>query len=174
PRPPYRFRVLLRHAIELADVAAAFSQKLEQALTTRDAEGLQRLKTEHEGLLLNEQTMALEQEVLAAGKAIQSPQKSRQMHQEAQTFYAERPYMNAWEIAANISYGVSFALQAVVAVGYAASGGLALVPSFMIGAAGFGGSPTANAQTGGKDYSSSARDFVVGPVAPPPSPFSTP
>ncbi|TXH36055.1 MAG: hypothetical protein E6Q92_11570 [Burkholderiaceae bacterium] len=164
PRPPYRFRVMLRHAIELADVAAAFSQKLEQALTARDGEGLQRLKAEHEGQLLKEQATALQQELLAAGKAIESAQKNRQLHQETQTFYAGRPYMNAWEIAANISYGVSFALQAVVAIGYAASGGLALVPSFMIGAAGFGGSPTANAQTGGKDYSSSARDFVVGAV----------
>lgn len=164
PRPPYRLRVMLRHAIELADVAASFSQKLEQALTARDSEGLQRLKAEHEGRLLTEQTKALEQELLAAGKAIESAQKNRQMHQETQIFYAGRPYMNEWEIAANIAYGVSFALQAVVAIGYAASGGLALVPGFMVGAAGFGGSPQVSAETGGPNFSSSARDFVVGAV----------
>jgi hypothetical protein len=164
PRPPYRFRVMLRHAIELADIAAAFSQKLEQALTARDGEGLQRLKAEHEVQLLKEQAGALEQEIVAAGAAVESAQKVRQMQQETHDFFAQRPYMNDWEIAAALSYGVSCALQAVVAIGYAASGGLALVPSFMIGAAGFGGSPTANAQTGGKDYSSSARDFVVGAV----------
>jgi peptidoglycan hydrolase-like protein with peptidoglycan-binding domain len=164
PRPAYRFRVMLRHALELADLAAGFSQKLEQAMTARDSEGLQRLKAEQEGQLLTEQTEALKQELLVAGKAIESAQKNRQMHQETQQFFAGRPYMNAWEIAATISYGVSFALQAVTAIGYAASGGLALVPSFMIGAAGFGGSPTANVQTGGKDYSTSARDLVVGAV----------
>jgi hypothetical protein len=65
PRPPYRFRVMLRNAIELADVAAAFSQKLEQVLTARDGEGLQRLKADHEGQLLKEQTKALEEELLA-------------------------------------------------------------------------------------------------------------
>nr|WP_281722005.1 neuraminidase-like domain-containing protein [Nitrosomonas nitrosa] len=164
PRPPYRFRVMLRHAIELADVAAGFSQKLEQALTARDGEGLQRLKAEHEGRLLTEQTKGLEQELLAAGETIKSGQKSRQMHQETQTFYAGRPYMNEWEVAATISYAASFALQVVMAVGYIAAGGLALIPKFMIGAAGFGGSPTANAQTGGDQISQAARDAMVGAI----------
>lgn len=164
PRPPYRFRVMLRHAIELADVAVAFSQKLEQALTARDGEGLQRLKAEQEVQILMEQTTALQQEVLAAGKTIESAQKNRQMHQETQSFYAGRPYMNAWEIAATASYAASFALQVVMAVGYIAAGGLALIPKFMIGAAGFGGSPTANAQTGGDQISQAARDAMVGAI----------
>lgn len=162
PRPPYRFRVMLRHALELADVAAAFSQKLEQALTTRDGEGLQRLKAEHEGQFLKEQTKALEQELLAAAKAIESVQKSRQMHQETQQFFAGRPYMNAWEIAAAISYGVSAALQVGIAIGHAASGGAALVPTFTVGAAGFGGSPVATATTGGEPASKSVGELVVG------------
>jgi hypothetical protein len=165
PRPPYRYRVMLRHALELADVAVAFSQKLEQAMNARDGEGLQRLKAEHEGQLLKEQTKALEQEILAAAKAIESAQKGRQLQQETQTFYAGRPYMNAWEIAATASYGASFALQAVMAIGYIAAGGLALIPRFMIGAAGFGGSPTANAQTGGDQISQTARDAMVGAVS---------
>lgn len=164
PRPPYRFRVMLRHAIELTELAAAFSQKMEAALGSRDTEGLARLKAEQEIRMLDEQTKRLAEEVKIAGGNISSARKARQIHLETKQFYESRPYMNAWEIAATVANGISFGLQAVVAIGYAASGGLALVPSFMIGAAGFGGSPTANAQTGGKDYSSSARDFVVGAV----------
>lgn len=164
PRPPYRFRVMLRHAIELADVAAAFSQKLEQALTSRDGEGLQRLRAEHEGRLLAEQTKSLEQELLAAAKSIESAQKGRQMHQETQTFFAGRPYMNEWEIAATACYGVSFGLQALMVVGHVAAAGLAAVPKFMIGAAGFGGSPTANAQIGGDQLSEAASQALVGAV----------
>lgn len=164
PRPPYRFRVMLRHAIELADVAAGFSQKLEQALTARDGEALQRLKAEHEGQLLKEQTKALEQELLAAAKAIENAQKNRQTHQETQTFYAGRPYMNPWEIAATTSFGLSFGLQALMVVGHVAAAGLAVVPDFMIGAAGFGGSPTANAQIGGKNLSEAASQAMVGAV----------
>lgn len=162
--PPYRFRVMLRHAIDLASVAAGFSQKLEQALAAADGEGLQRLRSDHEGRLLREQQEAMRQEIQAAINAVASARKGKQMHQESQQFYAARPYMNAWEIAATASYGASLALQAVVAIGYAASGGLSLIPNFMIGAAGFGGSPTVNAQTGGREYASSARDFVVGAV----------
>lgn len=164
PRPPYRFRIMLRHAIELADIAAAFSQKLEQALTARDSEDLQRLKVEHEGQLLTEQTLGLEQELLAAGNAVETAQKGRQMHKETQTFYAGRPYMNAWEIAATASYGASLALQTIMAIGYIAAGGLSLIPKFMIGAAGFGGSPTGNAQIGGDQISQTARDAMVGAI----------
>jgi hypothetical protein len=164
PMPPYRFRVMLRHAIDLASVAAGFSQKLEQALASADGEGLQRLRSDHEGRLLREQQETMRQEIQAAINAVASARKGKQMHEESQQFYAARPYMNAWEIAATASYGASLALQAVVAIGYAASGGLSLIPNFMIGAAGFGGSPTVNAQTGGREYASSARDFVVGAV----------
>lgn len=162
PRPPYRFRVMLRHAIELADVAATFSQKFEQALSTYDSEGLQLLKATNENLLLIEQRKALEQEFHAAGKAIESAQKGRLMHQETQQFFAGRPYMNDWETAAAISYGISAALQVGIAIGHAASGGAAIVPTFTIGAAGFGGSPVATVTTGGEAASNSVSQLVVG------------
>ena len=162
PMPPYRFRVMLRHAIDLASVAAGFTQKLEQALAAADGEGLQRLRSEHEGRLLMEQQEAMRQEISAATNAVASARKGKQMNEESQQFYAARPYMNEWEIAATVSYGASLALQIVTAIGYAAAGGLALIPKFMVGAAGFGGSPTANAQTGGDQISQGARDVLVG------------
>ncbi|MBC7985239.1 MAG: hypothetical protein H7X93_01000, partial [Sphingomonadaceae bacterium] len=164
PRPPYRFRVMLRHAIELTEAAAGFSRQMEAAIGARDAEGLTRLKAEQEVFFLNEQKTMLREEIKVAGGNIASSKKARQMHLETQQFYAGRPYMNPWEIAATVANGISFGLQAVVAIGYAASGGLALVPAFMMGAAGFGGSPTANVQVSGEGFSSSARDFVVGAV----------
>lgn len=161
-RPPYRFRVMLRHAIELTDIAASFNREMAQALASRDSEGLTRLKAEQEIRILSEQTPTLREEIKAAGRTIESATKTRQMHQETQTFYAGRPYMNDWEIAANVSYGASFILQAAIAIGYVASGGLAFVPNFMVGGAGFGGSPTVNVQTGGTNIASGARDLVVG------------
>jgi hypothetical protein len=165
PRPPYRFRVMLRHAIETADVAAAFSRSLEQAITTGDSEGLARLKNSHEVGYLREQTLMLDKEIEAAGRALENAQKARQLHQESQKFYAGRQYMNEWEIGAATAYGVSFGLQAVMAIGYIAAGGLVLIPKFMVGAAGFGGSPTANAQIGGDVISQAARDAMVGAIS---------
>lgn len=164
PKPPYRFRVMLRHAVELAEAANGFGRELQQALASRDGEGMARLKADQQIRFLKEQTANLKQEIKVATLARESAKKTRQIHFETQSFYANRPYMNNWEVAANISYGASLALQSVVAVGYAASGGLALIPGFMIGAAGFGGTPTANTTISGTNFSSSARDFVVGAV----------
>ncbi len=112
--------------------------------------------------MLLEQTKGLEQEILAATQSIESAVKNRQLYQENQTYFEGRPYMNAFEIAATASFGGSFALQAILAIGYIAAGGLALIPKFMIGAAGFGGSPNVNAQTGGDHISQAARDTMVG------------
>ena len=163
PMPPYRFRVMLRHAIDLASVAAGFSQKLEQALAAADGEGLQRLRSEHEGRLLREQQEAMRQEIKAAINAVSSARKGKQMHEESQQFYAGRPYMNTWEIAATACYGTSLALQIVTAIGYAASGSVAIaMPEFTVGAAGFGGSPVATVGKGGGTISSGTKDLMVG------------
>jgi hypothetical protein len=163
PMPPYRFRVMLRHAIDLASVAAGFSQKLEQALAAADGEGLQRLRSEHEGRLLREQQEAMRQEIMAAINAVSSARKGKQMHEESQQFYAGRPYMNAWEVAATVAYGASLALQIVTAIGHAAAGTIATaMPEFTIGAAGFGGSPVATAGKGGGTISTGTRDLLVG------------
>ncbi len=161
PRPPYRFRVMLRHALELTNVASALSQKLEQALIARDSEGLQRLKTEHEGQLLKEQTDALKQELLAAGIAIESAQKGRQMHQETQRFFAGRPYMNLWEVAGTASYAISATLQVLIALGHVASGVAAVIPTFTVGGAGLGGSPVATVTTGGEPISKSTSELTA-------------
>jgi peptidoglycan hydrolase-like protein with peptidoglycan-binding domain len=165
PRPPYRFRVMLRHAIECADVAASFARSLQQAIASADVEGLARLKSGQEIAFLREQTVSLEKEIEAATKALENAQKAKALHQESQKFYAERPYMNPFEVGAATAYGISTGLQAVMAIGYIAAGGLALIPKFMVGAAGFGGSPTANAQTGGDVISQAARDVMVGAVS---------
>jgi hypothetical protein len=164
PRPPYRFKVMLRHALDLAEIASSFNHQMEQAIITGESESLVRLKTQNEGFYLDQQTNLLREEIKAAGGAIAAATKARQMHSDTEQFYANRPYMNPWEIAGTATAGVSLGLQAVMAIGYIAAGGLSLIPKFMVGAAGFGGSPTANAQTGGDTISQAARDVMVGAI----------
>ncbi|MCZ8260624.1 MAG: neuraminidase-like domain-containing protein [Beijerinckiaceae bacterium] len=161
PRPPYKFRVLIRQAIELAERATDFSRQLQAAMASADAEGLARLKAAQTIELLKAQEFALKQELEIAGHSLDMAGIVRKMHDETKRFYDERPYMNAWEIAATAAYSLSLAGQVMMAIGYIASGGLKLIPKFMIGAAGFGGSPTANAQTGGDQIGDSARDLMV-------------
>ncbi len=161
PRPPYKFRVLIRQAIEMAERAIDFSRQLQAAVTSADIEGLAHLRAAQTVELLKAQEFALRQEIDVATKDIEAANIARKMYDETQRFYAARPYMNALEFAAAASYSLSLAGQAMMAIGYIASGGLKLVPKFMIGAAGFGGSPTANAQTGGDQIGDSVRDLMV-------------
>jgi hypothetical protein len=49
--------------------------------------------------------------------------------------------MNPWETTALALGGVSAVAQTAIAVGYALAGGLALIPEFVAGVSGFGGSP---------------------------------
>ncbi|MHB0953993.1 MAG: Tc toxin subunit A-related protein [Allorhizobium sp.] len=165
PKPPYKFRTMLRHAIELADIASGFSRQMEQAIASGDGEGLSQLKIANEVRYLDQQTVMLREEIKVAGGTLASLKKGRQLHLETEQFYGGRPYMNPWEIAGTATAGVSLGIQAVMAIGYIAAGGLSLIPKFMVGAAGFGGSPTANAQTGGDQISQAARDAMVGALS---------
>ena len=64
--------------------------------------------------------------------------------------------MNAWEITANAFSGASLICLVAIALGYAISGGLKLIPSFMVGGAGFGGSSTVNVTMGGQQIGNGA------------------
>ena len=47
-----------------------------------------------------------------------------------------------------------------IALGYTLAGGLKLIPDFVLGASGFGGSPHATVKTGGASFGDSAEDVV--------------
>ena len=68
--------------------------------------------------------------------------------------------MNPWEITAVALSGGSLIGEAAVALGYILSGGLKLIPSFMAGGAGFGGTPTVTATMGGQQIGNSAEMAV--------------
>src|SRR5258708_32382129 len=86
--------------------------------------------------------------------------QGRHVTEERKASYSGQVYRNAWEITATTLSGLSLVGQAAIAIGYALSGGLKLVPQFLIGAAGFGGSPTAEASTRGQSFGDSAEDAV--------------
>src|ERR1019366_6646788 len=54
----------------------------------------------------------------------------------------------------------STVIDAGIAIGYTLAGGLKLIPDFIIGATGFGGSPHATVKTGGHSFGDSADDLV--------------
>jgi hypothetical protein len=69
--------------------------------------------------------------------------------------------MNSSEIVALSLSSASTLVDTGIALAYVLAGGLKAVPQFLIGAAGFGGSPHATAETGGVAFGSIAEDAAL-------------
>jgi hypothetical protein len=87
-------------------------------------------------------------------------QKNKDMVTIRRDYYASREFMNPGEITAMALSSASTLLDAGIAVGYILAGGLKLIPEFVAGAAGFGGSPTVEVQEGGDNIGNAADDAV--------------
>jgi hypothetical protein len=160
PLPYYRFASMLQMANEVAGDIKALGGALLAALEKKDAETLSLLRQGHEIAVLQAARNVKQKQIEDAQIALEGLKKNQELVTQRRDYYAGREFMNAGETAAMALAGASLAIDAAIAVGYALSGGLKLVPEFMIGAAGFGGSPTANASTGGQSFGNSAEDAV--------------
>ena len=160
PLPFYRFSVTIQKAVDLAQLASVFGNSLLQALEKRDAEALARLKSTHD-IALAKAIRTLKQAAVdeGAGMLAALNLETRSI-QNRIDYYSSREYMNAWETTGVALSGASFAVSTSIALGYTLSGGLKLLPQFLIGAAGFGGSPTASGTEGG-DQVGGAAEMVV-------------
>ena len=149
PLPSYRFTVMVGKARELAANVADVGGALLAVLEKRDAEKLSRLQaTQQIALLAKVREVKLATIAEAEGE-IEALKLSLEVAREKHSYNSSRPYMNAWEITSAALAGTALAGEAAIAVGYILSGGLKLIPNFMTGGAGFGGSPTVTLTIGG-------------------------
>lgn len=160
PLPFYRFTTMVQKANEFTNDVKTLGGALLAALEKRDAEELARLRQSQEVALLAVVREVKQKQVDDAGLAVEGLQKNKEMVTIRRDFYAGRDFMNPGETVAMALSAASTALDAGIAIGYTLSGGLKLIPQFLLGAAGFGGSPTAEAETGGKSFGDSSEDFV--------------
>jgi hypothetical protein len=160
PLPNYRFNVMTRKATELVQEVSALGNSLLQALEKRNAEKLARLRSEQELTVLDAVRAVKLASIAEAQGMVDGLKKSRQVTEERKSYYAGQSYMNAWEITAVALSGGSLIGEAAVALGYILSGGLKLIPDFIAGGAGFGGSPTVTAKMGGSTVGNSAEMAV--------------
>lgn len=158
--PNYRFNVMTQKATELVQQVSALGNGLLQALEKRDAEKLARLRSEQEIAVLNAMRTVKLSSISEAQSSVEGLKKSRKITEERKAYYAAQSYMNAWEITAVALSGGSLIGEAAVALGYILSGGLKLIPNFMAGGAGFGGTPTVTATMGGQNIGNSAEMAV--------------
>lgn len=162
PLPFYRFQVMIQKATELTVEVKSLGASLLVALEKKDAETLSLLRSGQEISVLKAVMNVKNKQITDAQIALDNLNKQKELITIRQQYYQNliKSGLNTGESVAIGLNTASTVIDAAIAIGYALSGGLKLVPDFMIGAAGFGGSPTVTAQTGGTSFGDSAEDAV--------------
>ena len=161
PLPFYRFTIAVQKAVDLAELAGSFGRTFLEALEKKDIEAMARLKGTQEnslsGAVRNTKLKALEE-----GKgAFTSLTLAKKAIEGRKEYYASQDFMDKWEITATNMLNKSLAITGAITLGYTLAAGLKLIPQIKSGATGFGGSPTATAETGGEQAGGSAETAVV-------------
>jgi hypothetical protein len=151
PAPIYRFATYLQKAVELTNDVRAFGALILSALEKQDAESLAGLRANQE---LDIQTRLLDVkqgQLTEAQDQITALQNQKAVVQIRYNFYANIAFLNAWETAALALQGAALIANGVAIVLDMVSGGAHMVPSFSVGVAGFGGTPTVTMSYGGEN-----------------------
>jgi hypothetical protein len=154
--PNYRFTSLYPVALDFVNAVRAYGALLLSALTNSDADQLAVLTTTNQLELLQAADQIFDLQVQQAQSAIDSLNQALALAQQKFTFNTTQDFVNPFEV---IDASINSALiinYGIVALAEWFGSVAALVPQFSFGAAGFGGSPTALAALGGKDYHASA------------------
>jgi hypothetical protein len=151
--PPYRFRIIVREAIEICEMIRGLGNSLLGVLEKRDSSTLEILRSSSEKKL-QDQIRAIKQRAIdEADQAIDGLAKQRLAILERQSFYGARldplQFMNAWEAGALVSQTAGTIFDVMAVVLETAAGAAALLPTAQFGASGAGGSPHVTAQIGG-------------------------
>lgn len=152
PLPQYRFHVMVQKANEFCNEVKALGGALLSALEKKDAEAMALLRSTQEIRMYNAVKELRKKQIEEAKENIESLKKQKILTEEKKKYYGGLAYMNAAEIVAFSLSTASTAIDAAVAAGYILAGGLKAVPQFVIGAAGFGGSPEVSGEIGGIQF----------------------
>jgi hypothetical protein len=156
PLPNYRFTALYPVALDFVNAVRSYGSALQSALEKIDAGALSLLQQTTQQQLLADGSQIFEWQVQQAQANIDATQQVYNLAQQKYAFNTSQSFMNAGET-------VDAAIGTVIAVGYtvaAITEGISaiahIIPQFMLGAAGFGGSPQASGSTGGTSAGNSA------------------
>ncbi|KAJ6261218.1 hypothetical protein Dda_3886 [Drechslerella dactyloides] len=156
PLPYYRFTSVVLKATELAQLASSLGNALLSALEKKDGEALATIRSAQEIAVSQSMRVIKISTIAEAEGAIAAAQLSKAVTQEKRDYFSGRDFMNGWEIASVALAGSSLLASGGIALAYILAGGLALIPNFVAGAAGFGGSPTVSGEYGGENVGDSA------------------
>ncbi len=158
PMPLYRFTFVVQKAQEVCAAVQSLGTALLQALEKRDAEAFAQLRSSNEKTMLGLIGKVKQAQVDEAQKNLDAANAALAVSQVKADYY-QKLISDGWSAGEFIAFSLntaSTAMDARIAAGYILSGGLKLIPQFLAGAAGFGGSPTVNASMGGQQIGDGA------------------
>ncbi|MCB0837878.1 MAG: hypothetical protein KDD99_14495, partial [Bacteroidetes bacterium] len=159
PNPHYRFRILYQTAVQFCSEVKSLGEKLLRVLESKDSESLALLRTTNE-VRIQEAIKAIRKlQIEEANETLGSLQKGQEIARTKMDYYQNKEFMNALEKAASILTGISALLDLLQIPGNVIAGIAHLVPSFSVGIAGFGGSPTVSLSYGGSNIASATSSF---------------
>lgn len=141
PQGQYRFRILAQKAAEFCNEVKALGDKMLSVIEKKDAEGMALLRSVHEIKLLEAVRAIRKEQIKDAKETWSGLEKTKELAEKKKNYYESREFMNPWEITAMSLFGLSALAETAIALGYLTAGGLKLIPDFIAGASGFGGSP---------------------------------
>jgi hypothetical protein len=162
PLPNYRFTALYPQAMDFVNALRAYGAALQAALEKGDAGALTLLTQTTQQQLLTDGNDVLEWQVEQAANNVEALQQALALVQSRHDYNAGQSFMNDQENAAN---DISIALNVT---GYIAAAAEFItvpihdIPTFCVGASGFGATPVATGALGGKDAASGVAMFAAG------------
>ncbi len=162
--PNYRFTSLYPQALDFVNAVRAYGASFQAALEKTDAGALALLQQTTQQQLLSDGSQILDWQVQQAQNAIDALTLNLQLGQQRSAYYLAQTF-NYPNTAEGIGIALSTAaltLNYSTSIAYAIAAGAHLIPFFTFGASGFGGTPQANAATGGKPFGDS---FEAGAAA---------
>jgi hypothetical protein len=160
--PPYRFRVMVREALQLSENVRVLGNELLAALEKRDAEKLALIRSGSERKLQDGMLQLRNTMIDEAVQQLAVLDKNREMTLAKQNYFAERKdnLTNAWEVASLALTGGSAVAQAIALALESASGAAHMVVDAQFGASGAGGSPHLTVKFGGPNVGHGTGGFA--------------
>jgi hypothetical protein len=162
PLPNYRFTALYPQAVDFVNAVRAYGAALQAALEKSDAGALALLQQTTQQQLLTDGNDVLEWQVEQAANNVEALQQALALVQSRHDYNAGQSFMNDQENAAN---DISIALNVtgyIAALAEFIAVPIYDIPTFCVGASGFGATPVATASLGGKDAASGIAMFAAG------------
>ena len=156
-QPAYRFSSLYQVATDFVAGVREYGAALLAALASRTGEALAALSTGQQQRLLDAEAQIYELQVSQAEQLLEAANQGLELAQSSVRFYGTRPFMTDLEQARYVVEGTRnflFVLGTAIRTSGVAA---AEFPDFVVGAAGFGGSPMVYGEEGATHVSDSIR-----------------